>query len=176
MGFDRPDLLEQERWNKIRSYLFNERFYLHPEHKRADNLLRKLTTGVRGGRESTLGIYTPEEVWKLVDGKQSYVMVKGWRVHVHSRRLKMFRNQTSCIMCGREGVGFKLARRELDSSKTAYFAFFGKKGKKQVLMTIDHWVPLSKGGSDRNHNRRVMCRDCNGKKSDTMPDQLIIPS
>jgi 5-methylcytosine-specific restriction endonuclease McrA len=38
--------------------------------------------------------------------------------------------------------------------------------------TIDHIVPMSKGGADAQWNVQSCCLDCNGKKSATAKGQL----
>lgn len=37
-------------------------------------------------------------------------------------------------------------------------------------LTVDHIVPLSKGGSGRMENLQTACTDCNQEKADKMPD------
>lgn len=41
---------------------------------------------------------------------------------------------------------------------------------------LDHYVPLSKGGSDTPDNVRVTCTTCNSKKNDSYPDGTWVPS
>lgn len=38
----------------------------------------------------------------------------------------------------------------------------------QDNMTVDHIIPLSKGGTDKLDNLRFLCRGCNSKKNDTL--------
>lgn len=35
--------------------------------------------------------------------------------------------------------------------------------------TVDHVVPVSKGGADTAENLRAACKECNGSKSNKMP-------
>lgn len=35
--------------------------------------------------------------------------------------------------------------------------------------TVDHIIPLSKGGKDDKSNWQLMCRECNKKKGNKMP-------
>lgn len=40
-------------------------------------------------------------------------------------------------------------------------------------LTIDHVIPVSKGGSNRDHNLQTMCSDCNHKKGSEIEPQYI---
>ena len=42
-----------------------------------------------------------------------------------------------------------------------------------VLMTVDHIIPLSKGGSDDLRNKNPMCRPCNTAKSNKIQPQYL---
>lgn len=39
--------------------------------------------------------------------------------------------------------------------------------------TIDHFVPLSRGGPDEADNLRACCRKCNTDKGNKMPDEFL---
>ncbi len=43
----------------------------------------------------------------------------------------------------------------------------GKKDSSRIPFQVDHIVPLNKGGKSVQENLQVLCRKCNGKKSDT---------
>jgi hypothetical protein len=38
-------------------------------------------------------------------------------------------------------------------------------------LTIDHYIPLSKGGSNKIKNLRLACNGCNNKRGDAMPEE-----
>jgi len=49
--------------------------------------------------------------------------------------------------------------------KSNYKCNFCKKGIKEIKLTKDHIIPLSKGGTDNIDNIQVLCFRCNCKKS-----------
>jgi hypothetical protein len=40
-------------------------------------------------------------------------------------------------------------------------------------MTVDHFIPLSRGGADDPDNWRLCCHNCNQLKADRLPDELL---
>ena len=76
-------------------------------------------------------------------------------------------------------VGMKRAKRTRNAkigriSKTTRIAMLGPhakcvrcgKGHKDTQLTLDHIIPVSKGGQGGRHNCQVMCEKCNNSKAD----------
>lgn len=47
-----------------------------------------------------------------------------------------------------------------------------KKPSSKNDLTVDHFIPASKGGSSMMSNLWLLCRGCNMKKGDKMPEEL----
>lgn len=92
----------------------------------------------------------------------------------YSKRWIMFRTKGfSCVRCG--VTGNKVVVWEGGGLHFDLFADFSPeevkiKGFKDVMMTIDHHIPRSRGGSDQMSNLFPMCGPCNWRKSDTMEE------
>lgn len=91
-------------------------------------------------------------------------------VKVSGARLRTFLKGVKCVNCSLTGSFFAI-----EATKPKYSNFhlnlyaLTPKGK-EVLMTSDHIVPLSKDGVGGLRNRQPMCQICNAKKADKMPD------
>ena len=102
--------------------------------------------------------------------KSESVEVDGYLVHKDSWRYRTFYQKgLKCSCCNRVGTYFKL-NTDSKSLERAHFNLFAEDG---TLMTKDHIVPKSKGGPDCIDNFQTMCKECNEKKKDTMPE--VIP-
>lgn len=75
------------------------------------------------------------------------------------RRLKMFYEKgTTCVSCGRVGTKL-LVNMVYGNTHVDIFT------ENDILMTVDHIIPLSKGGDRENiNNLQPMCCTCNFKK------------
>ena len=87
---------------------------------------------------------------------------KGWRQQVVYSLMRKFGNQ--CHNCERTLLTYG----EFIELRNQY-PHGHVKDRPDDYPTIDHWVPVSKGGTHRFVNLRLMCADCNGSKDDTMP-------
>lgn len=57
-------------------------------------------------------------------------------------------------------------RRQLAKKRGNRCAFCGASN---VILTLDHKIPLSKGGTWKPSNLQLLCADCNTEKADKMP-------
>lgn len=67
--------------------------------------------------------------------------------------------KTKCKNCGVTTVKAKQSKNGVTPSKRE--------------TQVDHIEPKSKGGSGTPDNGQVLCRDCNIKKSDKVPDEQV---
>ena len=51
----------------------------------------------------------------------------------------------------------------------------GKKAYFPFKASIDHFIPLSQGGTNRKHNLIMLCKDCNKEKGDKIKDLSYVP-
>lgn len=53
------------------------------------------------------------------------------------------------------------------------FCVFCQKSLKLTESTLDHYIPLGRGGSNENDNLVLSCKKCNHEKSDLLPLEYI---
>jgi 5-methylcytosine-specific restriction endonuclease McrA len=97
------------------------------------------------------------------------VFAPGGRFREH-RRLQCFAVKgCACVKCGIVGVELRTEKWKDGSLHTDLYAF--NSNGHQVLMTVDHIIPKSKGGPNHIDNYQPMCEPCNAKKGNTLPDE-----
>lgn len=84
-------------------------------------------------------------------------------------RFKMFRKgNTTCVKCGLQGVIWHIERHKNDSVMPFFVNLYGIRKGLEVMMTWDHKIPRSLGGSNRLENAQCMCETCNHKKGNSL--------
>ena len=106
---------------------------------------------------------------------QTFTLDEGLAKHNYKPRLYNFVvNGTKCVRCGIEGKFFayefnnKAALKLTDTKGKSHGRHLNlyaidDKGR-EVLMTRDHIIPVSRGGSNAMANSQTMCSNCNTTK------------
>ena len=77
------------------------------------------------------------------------------------------------MTCGIEGKFFLKQKSHADESHYHMNLYALKYDGTRVLMTRDHIMPRSKGGSNNLENLQTMCGPCNWKKADSLPENFV---
>ena len=84
----------------------------------------------------------------------------------------LFKKQTACACCGLEGQFFALESFSYNpfllkkGNPKLFFNLYGIKDNHEILFTIDHIIPQSKGGKSCQSNYQTLCYYCNNEKGD----------
>lgn len=95
-----------------------------------------------------------------------------FKAKINSLRFRMFAHKgVDCICCGAKGAFFAFEKPAICPPKTGWHLnlYAINDLGEEVLMTMDHQKPRSKGGKDILSNVQPMCTLCNGKKADRYP-------
>lgn len=119
-------------------------------------------------------IYTVKEIMPLISEsvikKRKLLKLPGGKRVRLSSTLKTFHHWgVICARCGVEGTVF----REVKHDKKTHLRLLGIKDGNEVMMTRDHIIPHSKGGSNNFSNMQTMCCECNSEKQDEVQEELV---
>jgi len=112
-------------------------------------------------------IYSLNEVFDKI-GKS--LKINGFKnIPVKNHRLLNFhKNGVKCVKCGISGKFFAVEKSKTIKSQNVnvglHLNLYAVKNGEEILMTVDHIIPVSLGGTKDLNNLQTMCRDCNKKK------------
>lgn len=146
--------------------------YLNPERLKPN---QKLHTG----RLRKDGVYLPVDIfdWMDLQGTRGHRMVylDGDLVRRNSLSLRCFREYgIQCAHCGLVG-SFFAKERESEQFPWHLQLYAVDSQDDQVLMTVDHVVPRSKGGRNTLMNLQPLCTPCNQAKANFDPLDVYGP-
>lgn len=126
----------------------------------------------RGQNLMRAGVYSIDFVFELLNqhNKQEepteYYQLDGNVVKVKSLRYQVFERSLVCVQCGIKGTHFAAERPLQDGAYRFHFNLYATTADGgEVLMTKDHILPRSRGGTDDLYNLQTMCICCNNHKS-----------
>jgi len=101
----------------------------------------------------------------------------GEMIYVDSLRYLTYKvHGTVCEKCGLKGLYFAIERHSIRDSDRYHLNLYGKnEDGKEVMMTMDHVIPKSKGGLDHTSNTVPMCEPCNFEKADNLETSTYEP-
>lgn len=96
-------------------------------------------------------------------------------VKINSTRLRTLKHSPMCVACGKVGVLWMLQShghlRAAHSFRPHLNLYAIDKQDVLTMMTQDHILPKSRGGTNDKFNLQTMCTHCNNDKSDTLPHE-----
>jgi 5-methylcytosine-specific restriction endonuclease McrA len=123
-----------------------------------------------------LAEYPEEEILPLLGetepnsgqkGKRQFRLPNGdsWFVRIGTPRLMCLKRDQACVWCARAGNVFVLERSSEQGTPHLNLYHTSRHGNPQfLLMTQDHILPVSKGGTNDLENLQTMCTQCNQAK------------
>lgn len=119
-----------------------------------------------------LASYSVDEIFPFVpnsrgplDKKQTKMVTlngKPFKIKTGSSRMVLFKKNRQCVCCGISGSIMLLQQHTNENPHINMYAI--DNDKKMILMTKDHILPASKGGSNSLNNLQTMCSFCNELK------------
>ena len=108
----------------------------------------------------TIAIFSTSQIIPLIE-KNIVVDLNEYKgIGVGSKKLLVFKKSLVCAECGRIGTVFYLQENEKGRRILNLFSLTDI----EVMMTVDHIIPKSKGGKNDMNNLRTMCFPCNVRR------------
>lgn len=120
-------------------------------------------------------VHTLREILPLIaaSDESGFATFYGRRVGVSSKRLKTYvHDGTTCHHCGLQATHFAVECQGPDKGSYHLNIYGLNESGHEVMITSDHILPTSRGGSDEIENRQCLCTRCNSRKSNRTEEEL----
>ena len=102
--------------------------------------------------------------------------IQGYLIKMTSVRYRTFAKKgCKCVRCGIEGTFFAIEQPENNKGNNPdryHLNLYAiKENGEEVMMTVDHIIPASKGGNRAVDNLQPMCINCNERKKDRSDEE-----
>lgn len=97
----------------------------------------------------------------------------GQKIKMSSTRLELFKRNPICVSCQKRGSIF-LIQSHVKGERPHLNFFHVMESGNLLLMTKDHIIPKSKGGSNQLDNLQTMCTACNCAKGNKLPGEKVV--
>lgn len=143
----------------------------------------EITTGFENiSTDKVFDTYITEQIHPITEIKESLKkgletnempIVNGYRMKT-SERYKLFsRDELVCVHCGQKASFWASQKFRRDKGKKTHLNLYGiNKSGETIMLTKDHIVPKSHGGTDEVENYQIMCSKCNLEKGNTPEEDL----
>jgi len=110
-------------------------------------------------------VYPVGEIMKYVYPGSPRIVLEGFSVYTSTQRLLTYRKETACKYCGLEARFFALEK----NGNVPHLNLYGvDENEVDVMLTSDHILPRSRGGSNGVKNRQCLCERCNCEKKNNL--------
>lgn len=101
----------------------------------------------------------------IVESSYSKVLLYNFKIRNKVLKYRTFLKNKNCYICGLKGSFFAIEKDKRNKTNICTLNLYGiNKNNEEILMTIDHIKPLSKGGKNELDNLKTCCYICNLKK------------
>jgi 5-methylcytosine-specific restriction endonuclease McrA len=132
------------------------------------NLKNYILSGAKHNRCNRIVVLTIEDVFEAMrKGEKKLVITKDITVSLDNKKLKCFlKNGITCKCCGLKGEYFAVEANKNKSNNSHYYLnLYGQlDGCIEKMFTMDHIIPKSHKGTDRDDNLQTLCMSCNKHK------------